>query len=134
MSHDFKPSGSIRAGFAYQDLVAVEILIDFLRDRDRYEWVQVEAVEKGFRSIDDVVACRKDGRFELTQVKFTLDPASPDHRLDWEWLTARKGTGTSLVQKWAKTVLEHVRNGTLATAMLKTDREPDEGLARSTSS
>ena len=126
MSHDFKPSGSIRAGFAYQDLVAVEILIDFLRDRDRYEWVQVEAVEEGFRSIDDVVACRKDGRFELTQVKFTLDPASPDHRLDWEWLTARKRAGTSLVQKWAKTTLEHVRNGTLATAMLKTDRKPDE--------
>ena len=73
--HDFKKnSGSLRAGFLYQDLVAVEILINFYRKRNLYEWVQIEAEDSEFQSVEDVVACRPDGRYELTQVKFTVDP------------------------------------------------------------
>ena len=130
-THDFKRgTGSLRAGFAYQDLVAIEVLIDFVRDRDRFEWVRVEAEGEEFQAIDDVVACRKDGTFELTQVKFTPDPTSPRHHLDWGWLTDRKPRGTSLIQKWAKTTLAHVSNGTLARAMLKTDRVPSVDFGR----
>lgn len=122
---DFKRSGALRGGFEYQDLVAVEILIRFLRNRDFYEWVQVEAEDKAYQAIDDVVACRKDGQLELTQVKFTPDPLNSDNSLSWEWLTRKKPRGTSFLQKWAKTVLGRKRDGTLARAMLKTDRVPD---------
>ena len=123
--HDFKKSGVLRGGFEYQDLVAVEILIRFLRNRGLYEWVQVEAEDKEYQAIDDVVACRKDGQLELTQVKFTPDPQRPDNSLSWEWLTRKKDRGTSFLQKWAKTVLDRKRDGRLARAMLKTDRVPD---------
>ena len=123
--HDFKRSGVLRGGFEYQDLVAIEILIRFLRDRNLYEWVQVEAEDSLYQAIDDVVACRKDGQIELTQVKFTPEPLDPNRRLSWEWLTNQAHHGTSLLQKWAKTVLARTRDGTLARAMVKTDRVPD---------
>ena len=91
-----------RGGLEYQDLVAVDILIRFLRNRDLYEWVQVEAEDKAYQAIDDVVACRKDGQLELTQVKFTPDPQRPDNSLSWEWLTRKKDRGTSFLQKWGE--------------------------------
>ncbi|MCY3791817.1 MAG: ATP-binding protein, partial [Gemmatimonadetes bacterium] len=123
--HDFKVTGVLRASFEYQDLVAVDMLIDFLRDRHLYDWVKVEAEDTAFRSIDDVVTC-KDGQFELTQVKFTPDPASRQHSLNWEWLTKHKPKGTSLLQKWSKTTSRHIRDGSLSRALLKTDRRPDD--------
>ncbi len=128
--HDFKSTAIPRGGLEYQDLVAVEVLIRFLRDRDLYEWVQVEAEDAAYQAIDDIVACRKDGQLELTQVKFTPDPLRPDLSLSWEWLTRRKPNGTSLLQKWAKTALAHRADGRLAQAMLKTDRVPDSEFAR----
>ena len=106
------------------------MLIRFLRDRDLYEWVQVEAEDAAYQAIDDVVACRKDGQLELTQVKFTPDPQHPNRSLSWEWLTRRKPNGTSLLQKWAKTALAHRGDGRLARAMLKTDRVPDPEFAK----
>ena len=120
--HDFKKTGLLRAGFQYQDLVAIEILIEFYRQRNLYDWVQLEAEDSNFRSIEDVVACRSDGRYELTQVKFTADPMA--HSLNWEWLTARKGSGTSLLQKWANTTLYHRCKKTLASASLKNRSYP----------
>ena len=129
-SHDFKRTGVVRGGFEYQDLVAVEVLIRFLRDRDLYEWVQVEAEDAAYQAIDDVVACRKDGQFELTQVKFTPDPLHADRGLSWEWLTRRKPGGSSLLQKWAKTTLAQKGEGRLAQAQLRTDRVPDPEFAK----
>ncbi|MCY3624101.1 MAG: NACHT domain-containing protein [Gammaproteobacteria bacterium] len=129
-SHDFKRTAVARGGFEYQDLVAVEILIDFLRHPNLYDWVQVEAEDGRYQAIDDVVACRKDGRLELTQVKFTPDPQNPDRALSWEWLTGHTPNGTSLLQKWAKTVLAHRNDDKLAVALLKTDRMPDLQFAK----
>lgn len=124
--HDFKKTGLLRAGFQYQDLVAIEILINFYRQRDLYAWVQLEAEDQKFQSIEDVVACRPDGLYELTQVKFTADPDAPANHLSWKWLTANGGTRRkSLLQKWGPTTLHHKAAGTLAKAALKTDRVPD---------
>ena len=129
--HDYKTPGIIRAAFQYQDLVAIETLIDYYRKRDLYEWVQLDAADQGFRSVDDVVACRPDGRYELTQVKFTPDPKSTRNTLSWAWLTRKLPQGTSLLQKWAATTLRHESSGTLATAALKTDRVPSLHFAKS---
>ena len=89
--HDYKTPGLIRAGFQYQDLFAVKILINFYRQRCLYDWVQLDAEDQEFRSIEDVVACRPDGLYELTQVKFTADPDAPANHLSWAWLTANGG-------------------------------------------
>lgn len=126
MAHDFKRSGFIRAGFQYQDLVAVAYLIDFYRDRTRFEWITVESEDPAVAAIDDVVACRADGLFELTQVKFAIDPENEQSRLDWPWLLRKKKRGTSMLQKWCKTTLHHLNGATLAIAQLKTDRIPSE--------
>ena len=78
-----------------------------------------------------MVACRPDGLYELTQVKFTADPNAPANHLNWAWLTANSGTRKkSLLQKWAKTTLRHKAAGTLARAVLKTDRIPDAAFAK----
>lgn len=127
--HDFKIPGLIRAGFQYQDLVAIEVLIDFYRDPNLYAWVQLDAEDQAFRSVDDVVACRPDGLFELTQVKFAANPEAAHSRLTWSWLLEHRPKGRSLLQKWAATVCKHRADGSLARAMLKTDRIPDEEFA-----
>ena len=129
--HDYKTPGIIRAGFQYQDLVAIETLIDFYRARGRYEWVQLDAEDHAFQSVDDIVACRPDGRYELTQVKFTPDPDARRNALSWAWLTKARAHGKSLLQKWAETTLRHDSCGTLATAALKTDRVPSPSFVRS---
>ena len=122
--HDYKTPGLLRAGFQYQDLVAIEILINFYRQRGLYDWVQLEAEDQDFRSVEDVVARRPDGCYELTQVKFTADPEASANSLSWAWLTERSGSRKSLLQKWAPTTLHHQAAGTLACAALKTDRIP----------
>ena len=129
--HNIKRVGLLRAGFQYQDLVAIEVLINFYRDRNLYKWVQIESEDQSFRSIEDVVACRTDGLFELTQVKFTADPEDSANHLTWEWLTKQSKSGDSMLQKWADTTLFHIRNDSLARAALKTDRMPDESFRAS---
>ena len=130
VGHDFKRPGLLRAGFQYQDLVAIEILINFYRQRNLYAWVQLEAEDRAFRSVEDVVACTPDGLYELTQVKFTANPDAPGNHLSWAWLTANGGTRKkSLLQKWAETTLRHKDAGTLARAILNTDRIPDAAFA-----
>ena len=128
-SHNFKKGpGLLRAGFQYQDLVAIETLINFYRQSNLYQWIQVDAEDQSFRSIEDIVACTPDGLYELTQVKFTPDPGSPANSLNWGWLTHKSKSGKSLLQKWADTTLYHVNNGSLSRAVLKTDRIPDESF------
>ena len=126
--HKYKRVGLLRAGFQYQDLIAIETLIDFYRHSDRYQWIQIDAEDQSFRSIEDVVACRPDGLYELMQAKFTASPHLEANRLSWHWLISKTGRRKSLLQKWALTTLHHIQNNTLASARLKTDRIPDGRL------
>lgn len=125
----YKTPGLIRAGFQYQDLVAIEVLLDFYRAPDRFAWVALDAPEPAVRAIDDVVACLPDGRYDLTQVKFTGDPGKPANALSWAWLTEVEGRGRSLLQKWAHTTAALAASGGLAAARLKTNRRPDAEFA-----
>ena len=124
MTSIYKRPGVLRASFDYQDLSAIAILIDFYRQPDLFEWVELDSDDKSFASIDDIVACRTDGRFEITQVKFTVDAGDPANQLDWDWLTRRTKNGRSLLQKWAATADHCSATGQLATAQLVTDRRP----------
>lgn len=130
MGHNYKPTTITRIGFEYQDLVAIETLLAFYRDPARYQWVEIEASDPSFKAVDDVVACLADGRYELTQVKFAVDPDNPDTVLNWDWLLAKKPKGKSLLQCWSDGVAPHVAAGRLATAQLKTDRKPDPAFNR----
>ena len=80
--YNIKNAAITRAGFDYQDLFGIEILIEYFRDPDRYKWVQLESEDGEFGALEDVVAALPDGTFEVTQVKFT--PRPDTYPLSWE--------------------------------------------------
>jgi hypothetical protein len=117
-----KQTAITRAGYEYQDLAGIEVLIRHYRDPELYEWVLLEADDTNYQSLDDVVAARKDGSYEFVQVKFTVD--SDSYELDWDWLLAKKKTGTSMLEKWAKSLARVTAMGPIHSAGLKTNRIP----------
>lgn len=116
-----------RAGYEYQDLVGIEMLIRHYRDPALFEWVQLESDDPSVKSLDDVVAKRMDGAVEYVQVKFTVDPA--EHALDWDYLLSKKEKGTSMLAKWAKSFARAKANGPIHSAQLKTNRIPSRVFA-----
>jgi hypothetical protein len=123
-----KPAAITRAGYEYQDLVGIEVLIRQYRDPDLYEWVQLEADDTNYRALDDVVAARKDGSYEFVQVKFTVD--SDRYELDWDWLLSKTKNGTSMLEKWAKSLARVAAMGPIHSAGLKTNRIPSAEFAK----
>ena len=124
----FKPAAITRAGFEFQDLVGIETLISFYREPDLFDWVTLEADEEDFNSLDDVVAARSDGTYDLVQVKFTVSPDA--YPLDWEWLMASRPRGTSLLAKWSGAVERVGAMGPVHSACLRTNRSPSAGFAQ----
>ena len=129
MTSGYKKPGILRASFDYQDLCAICLLIDFYRQPDLYQWIELDSDDASFASIDDIVACRMDGRFEISQVKFTVNPDDPANQLDWDWLLKRSKQGRSLLQKWEVTVDRHLAINQLELAELLTDRRPSGNFA-----
>ncbi len=123
-----KPAAITRAAFEYQDLVGIEVLIRQYRDPELYAWVLLEADDTAYRALDDVVAARKDGSYELVQVKFTVDPGR--YELDWDWLLAKTEKGTAMLEKWAKSLARVAAMGPIHSAGLKTNRIPSGEFAK----
>ena len=120
-----KRAAITRTAFEYQDLIGIELLINFFRDPKLYRWVAIESEDPTAGSLDDVVAERTDGKFEYIQVKFTVDPDK--YPLDWDWLLERTPRGTSRLKKWADSLSDIVRNGSgIGSAQLRTNRQPDD--------
>ena len=104
---EYTKTGARRAGDDYQDVVALEVLIEILEHPNRYQWVRVEADDAGF--LDDVVALRTDGSFIVKQVKFSTHPESETDVWTWEkLLEKKKGKSGKLLQsfleKWASSL------------------------------
>jgi hypothetical protein len=127
MSNAIKRTAITRAGYEYQDLAGIDLLIKHYRDPDLYDWVMLEADDTAFRSLDDVVAARKDGSFDLVQVKFTVD--SERYVLDWNWLLDKSENGTSMLAKWCVTLHRILSLGALHSVTLKTNRIPSIAFA-----
>lgn len=111
-----------RAGYEYQDLAGIEVLLRQYRDPALFNWVKLEADDSQFKALDDVVAERVDGTYEFVQVKFTVD--SERFELDWEWLLEKTAKGTSMLAKWAKSFARVAAMGKIHSACLKTNRPP----------
>lgn len=132
MNPPIKSTQLTRLGYEYHDLVCIRILVNWYHDRDKYQWVKVESTslpDTKVSSLDDVIALRTDGKYDLIQVKFTIDAHREDLTLSFDWLTCRKGKGTSLIQKWSKDLTEVVENNQLGRAELITNRRPDTEVA-----
>lgn len=128
MSFEIKASAIPLAGYVYQTLQGVDLLCDWLDAPTRYDRVRFECDDEAVapRGLDDVVAERRDGRVDLTQVKFT--PSPENHALDWNWLLTKPGkaggTSRSLLRKWfdAFAAIDPKRVGEVC---LITNRAPD---------
>lgn len=125
MASSIKRSAIPASGYMYQTLVGIKVLCDWLDIPTLYAWVKFEADdEQDAQGLDDIVVQRPDGQMELKQVKFTVDPFASANALSWTWLTARKGNGKSLLEKWSgaafRVGLERIHD-----ARLITNRRPD---------
>jgi len=128
MANEIKPTQLTRTGYEYQDLVCIGFIVDWYSDPNKYEWVRIEGdiEHEKLKGLDDVICKRPDGSFELTQVKFTIEPTREDLALSFDWLLSKKKNGTSMLQKWAHDVQKFSASGQLAFASLRTNRIPDQ--------
>ena len=127
--HSFKKAGIPISGFHYQELIGIELLLSFFRNPDKYRWVELDSEDPEVGSLDDVVAARGDGSYEVIQVKFTPDPDR--YFLDWDWLLEKKPNGTSLLFKWAESLNSVASLGSIHSAKLRTNRRPDTEFQKS---
>ncbi len=128
MSADIKATAIPLAGYVYQTLQGVDVLCDWLDAPAEYARVRFECDddEVAPQGLDDVVAERRDGRVDVTQVKFT--PSPEKYALDWDWLLTKPGkvggTSRSLLRKWFD-ALEAIDPARLGDVCLITNRVPD---------
>jgi hypothetical protein len=130
-------SGVRRRGDEYQDSVALEIMVDWLEHPDRYQWMQVEADDRG--ALDDVVALDARNVLHVWQVKHATHPDVPADAYTWDFLLAqsegrRGGTTQSLLQKWAKSLERLWREYTEVDACVTSNRSAAPDLQAALSS
>jgi AAA ATPase-like protein len=130
---EYSRTGVRRSGDDYQDIVALEVLIEMLEDPHRYEWVKLEADEAG--ALDDVVAMRRDGTIVAIQVKFSAHASEATDPYSWTQLLeepkSRVGkTLPSLLAKWAQGFRELAASYAKVDARLVSNRRPAEDLQK----
>jgi len=83
VTQTFKSTALPAAGYLYQNLVGLEILLDWLDEPTRFSWVVLECEEADLAPIalDDIVAEYADGTRLYLQVKCANDPDDPDSAL-----------------------------------------------------
>ena len=126
-------TGARRAGDDYQDIIALEVLVEMLEHPDRYQWVKVEADDFGY--LDDVVALRNDGSYIIKQVKFSTHPEAVGDPWTWEsLLESRKGKNEnelpSLLRKWSESLKDLVESGKTIEASIVTNRKASPNIRR----
>lgn len=122
--------GAQRLGHDYQDLVALDMLIDWLGHSDRYQWIKVEADEAGY--LDDIVALKFDNRLIVKQVKFSNHPDEDDDSLTWDDLLQKEtDRSTSLLEKWSLSLDQLLKTWEIEDASVVTNRRASAELERS---
>jgi hypothetical protein len=124
----YSRTGARRSGDDYQDVVALDLLVEALEHPERYQWLRVEADD--FGSLDDVVALRSDGSYVVKQVKFATDP---EDVFTWAYLLSQKSGKDgkklpSLLQKWARTIVDISAHAQIHEACLISNRQPDADI------
>lgn len=125
-------TGTRRLGDDYQDLVALDLMIDWLEHSTYYKWIRVEADDAG--SLDDIVLMKSDDRLVVNQVKFSTDPESETDRLTWEYLLDKpigksKRPGKSLLEKWSSSLELLKGSYEISDASLLSNRIPSSDVS-----
>ncbi|XUX00066.1 MAG: hypothetical protein TUN42_09245 [Dehalogenimonas sp.] len=127
----FTRTGIRRSGDDYQDLCALELLIEMLEHPTRYKWVKVEADEAGV--LDDVLAQLENQSYVARQVKYAGHPEEDSDVWTWDKLLLEKPAGVigpkpSLLSRWFRSWQELRARGTIAEASLESNRKAGNGL------
>lgn len=137
LKSQFTATGVRRAGDDYQDMIALDLLVQWLEHPDRYRSVLVEADDSGF--LDDVVAQNADGSMIALQVKFSAHPEVDDDAWGWDALLsehegAQRRDGSkkmlpSLLAKWLNSVDVLRPQATSVDAIVTSNRRAAPDLA-----
>lgn len=126
----FTRTGIRRSGDDYQDLCALELLIEMLEHPKRFRWAKVEADEAGV--LDDVLALREDGTYVARQVKYAGHPDEDSDPWTWDrFLQARELHGkasASLLLRWFRSWRKISGLGRIADASLESNRRAGDGI------
>lgn len=103
MTSKYTRTGARRSGDDYQDIIALDELVEMIKHPARYKWIQVEADDAGF--LDDIVALKSDDKIIAKQVKFSTNSDNEDDFWTLEKLLIKeKGKDgkqkMSLLEKW----------------------------------
>lgn len=130
MTSEYTRTGIRRSGDDYQDLVALDLIIEMLEHPTRYQWIRVEADEAGF--LDDVVALRTDDTYVVRQVKFSAHPDQDDDNWSWKRLLVqregKKKKLPSLLEKWISSFEELNAHKPIYEASLISNRRADPAI------
>ena len=100
--------GTLKSGLTYQDFIALELMVDFLEHKNKYEWIFLEADNVG--SLDDIVVKLSDGSHLFKQVKFSHYSNDPSYLFDMPELTKSKNIKSkSLLKKWYESLKKNPR-------------------------
>jgi NACHT domain len=129
VTQTFKSTALPAAGYLYQNLVGLEILLDWLDEPTRFSWVVLECEEADLAPIalDDIVAEYADGTRLYLQVKCANDPDDPDSALSWNWLFEKRRNRRSLIRKLFDAWRELPDSARVQIALV-TNRRPDRGF------
>jgi hypothetical protein len=126
----FTRTGIRRSGDDYQDLCALELLVEMLEHPSRYQWVKVEADEAGV--LDDILALREDQSYVARQVKYAGHPDEDSDAWTWDKLLAEAERNerkvTSLLFRWFRSWQQLRSRGTVAEVSLDSNRKAGDGL------
>jgi hypothetical protein len=132
VSQTFKPTVLPTGGILYQNLVGLEILLDWLDEPTRFSWVELECEETDVapKALDDIVAEYSDGTRLYRQVKCANDSQDPESALSWRWLLEKSGKRRSLIRKLFDASIQ-VPVAIQTEIALVTNRRPDREFAES---
>ena len=111
--------------------MCIRMLINWFHDPQKYQWISIEGNKElnNIKSLDDVICFTASGKYELYQVKFTIDSDRDDLRLDFDWLLKKRPNGTSLIEKWSDDLEKFGDSNVISIAKLITNRKPDTVLS-----
>ncbi len=128
-----KRSAIIYAGYQYQTLQGIRLLVEWLSSPTRYLKIQFECNDEvGPKGIDDIVVLRSDNRYDFYQIKYTPSPSKEENSLCWDWLLEVNTSpinSRSLLRKLFDAV-NKVGPQVLGEVRLITNRIPDRDVER----
>ena len=75
------PTSSIRSGFDFQTGWAIKIIVDWLKQPEKFSGIQFETcpseIDNSKFYLDDIIAFDSEGNYQFYQLKYKQHPSDP---------------------------------------------------------